>query len=148
MKVIFTEDVPKVGEKWEIKNVATGYARNFLFPKKLAQIATPELVERALVEHKKIEEAGRRKLASVEALITKLDGIELHISAKMDDTGTLFGSVGTKEIIDSLKKAGIDMKDSSFNVQKVIKEKGEHTVVLEFSDGLEAEIKVIIDPQE
>jgi len=148
MKVVLTENVPKLGGKWEVKDVPSGYARNFLFPRKLASPVTPELEERASIEHKKREEAAEKKLASVEALITKLDGIELHIFAKTDDSGTLFGSVGHKEIAEALKKGGIDIDASSFKVQKTLKEKGEHTAVLEFADGLEAEIKVIIDSEE
>lgn len=147
MKVVLTENIPKLGGKWEVKDVSPGYARNFLFPRKLASPATPELEERALIERKKIEETAERKLASVEALITKLDGIELHIFAKADDNGTLFGSVGHKEIAEALKKEGIDIDASSFKVQKAIKERGEHIAVLEFADGLEAEIKVIIDSE-
>ena len=148
MKVILKEHVPKLGQKWDIKEVATGYARNFLFPSKLAEPAVPSLVRRAAQARKHIEDSATRRLKEIEAVIAKLEGVEVLLKAKADENGTLFGSIGEKEIQQALMAYDKTLKDLTFSLKEPIKEVGEHKTTLTFSDGLEVVITIIVEKEE
>ena len=146
MKVILLQDVKKVGKKWEVKNVSDGYARNFLLPKKLARPATPAALKELDQEMSKQEEVATEELQKVEELIASLDGYELVMEEKAGDTGKLYASVNEDKIAKALVKNGFKVKKDSIKLQEPIKEVGEYEIALEFDHGLEAEIKVIIEP--
>jgi large subunit ribosomal protein L9 len=118
MKVILLADVKNVGKKGEVINASDGYARNFLFPRKLAQEATEANLN---VLNQKKETERRKKLAEIEAaqkLADELKGKEVKILAKSGENGRLFGSITSKDVADALsaqfkieidkKKIGVD----------------------------------------
>ena len=148
MKVILKDSVPKLGQKWDIKEVAVGYARNFLFPRKLAEPASPPLVRRAAQERERIEESSEKRLKELEGVIAKLDGVELTIISKAEESGTLFGSVGEKEIHQALAKYDKTLGELLFSIKEPIKNVGEHKVTLIFSEGLEMVITIIVEKEE
>ena len=148
MKVILKDHVPNLGQKWDLKEVAAGYARNFLFPRKLAEPAAPPLVRRAEAERKNIEGSAERRLKELEGVIARLDGVELHVPARAEESGTLFGSVGEKEIRGALVAYDKTLDTLKFSVPEPIKEVGEHKTTLTFSDGLEAIITIIVEKEE
>jgi len=148
MKVIFLQDVKDVAQKGEIKNVAEGFARNFLIPRGLATAATEdnlkELKQRGQVELVKTEQ----ELISIQKLVSKIDGLELSIPAKVNDKGKVFGSVSSIQIANVLKQKGFQIKKSQISLEAPIKEMGEHQVKINFPHGLEAEIIVFITDKE
>ncbi len=147
MKVIITKDIKSLGKAGEIKDVSNGYAKNFLFPNKLAEIATPELIKKAeqnkALEAKKAEE----NLKLVENIISSMDGISIKIKAKANEEGKLFGSISPEMIIDAVKKEIKTVKALKISAASSIKETGEHKVILNFPHGLEAEIVVIVEKE-
>lgn len=147
MKVILLQDVKKVGKKWEVKNVSDGYARNFLLPNKLARPATPMALKELNKEMNKQEEVATEELQKTEELAASLDGYELAMEEKAGDTGKLYASVSDDKILKALAKNGFKVRKDSINLPNPIKEVGEYEVFLEFDHGLEAEIKVIIEPK-
>lgn len=104
MKVILLADVKKIGKKNELVNVADGYARNFLFPKKLAVEASSRSLE--ILENQKEQKAHEVELHREEALkvAKKLEGIVLEFPVKTGEGGKVFGSVSTKAVVDELAK--------------------------------------------
>jgi large subunit ribosomal protein L9 len=144
MQVILLQDVPKIGKQFDIKNVADGYARNFLLPKKLAELATEAalvaLEERRAIAAKKAE----LELSVIQEMVAQLDGQEFEIMAKVDENGKLFGSITPLKIANLLKEKNFDVKKSQIKIENPIKEAGEHEVVLELEHGLEAKIKIIV----
>ncbi|TRZ78281.1 50S ribosomal protein L9 [bacterium] len=149
MKVILTKNVPKIGKAGEIKNVADGYARNMLFPKQLAVLATPE-AERALEFQKelRIKKTGK-VLENVEESVNSLDGMEFTIKAKANEENEkLFGSITEKEIVEAVKHGGIKINKKQVKIEKPIKTTGEHVVLITFEHGLEAQIKIIVEKKE
>lgn len=148
MKVILKENIPKLGQKWDVKEVAVGYARNFLFPRKLAEPAVPSLMLRAEEERKLLTEASGKRLKELEGVIAKLDGVEVRLVAKAEESGTLFGSVGEKEIQQALTKYDKALDNLEFSIKEPIRELGEHKVTLGFIEGLEASITVIVEKEE
>lgn len=144
MKVILLKDVEKLGSKFDVKDVADGYARNFLFPNELAEPAT----EAALKQLEQQKEAEVKKaeadLALTESLVSQLDGQEIEISSKVDDGGKLYGSITAAKIAKTLKEKGFNVKSKQIKLAEPIKETGEFEVTLELPHGLEAMVKIIV----
>ena len=142
MKVILLADVKGHGKKGELCNVSDGYARNFLFPKKLAieadSTALNELKnrEQAAAHHKQEEIKAAKELAS------KLEGKTVTISAKAGSNGKLFGSVTSKEIAAEIKKSlGVEIDRKKMSVAD-IKNFGEYTAEIKLYVGITAKITV------
>ncbi|MEK7071780.1 MAG: 50S ribosomal protein L9 [Patescibacteria group bacterium] len=144
MKVILLKDVEKIGKKHEIKEVAQGFARNFLIPNSLAKIATKEaliwLETQKEIEAKKAEE----ELKIFQDKATALDGQEITMIAKAGDEGQMFESINAVKIAEKLKEAGFEIKKSQIVLEEPIKIFGEFPVKIKLEHNLEAEIKVII----
>lgn len=133
MKVILLYDVPKFGRKFEIKSVSDGYAKNFLLNKKLALIATPEIVKKMEAEKRKIEEG---KITFQTEAIKKLSALcEVSISAKASESGSLFSGIKGREILELInKKAGLGLLDENLIYEKPIKQTGEHILSLKIGE--------------
>lgn len=144
MKVILLQDVEKVGKKYDIKNVADGYARNFLFPKNLAKLATKKAIEWLRVQKEILEKKAEQALMGAQEIATKIEGLEVIISVKVGEENQLYESVTSQKVLDKLKELGFEIKKSQINLEKPIKELGEFPVKVTFEHNLEIEIKVII----
>ena len=114
MKIILTKNVPNLGTKGDIKNVSEGYVRNFLFPQKLAIIAT----EMAIQEHQKKSKnkvsGDAKKMDEDSALLNKINNKEIIIKAKTSTKGTLFKAITEKDVALEIKRQlgyNIDEKD-------------------------------------
>ena len=142
MKVILLADVKGHGKKGELCNVSDGYARNFLFPKKLAI----EADNAALNELKNREEAAahhkQEEINAAKATADALNGKEVVIKAKAGSNGKLFGSVTSKEIAAEIKKnIGVEIDRKKMSVAD-IKNFGEYTAEIKLYVGITAKITV------
>jgi len=144
MKIILLEDVKNLGKKGEIKEVADGYAKNFLFPRNLAVLATSQKIKEVEEKQKAQEKKAEAELKTFQKLAEKLDGYELEIKAKATKEGKLFGSLDKEKIAKLLQKNNFSIEPSQIKLEKPIKEIGEYEVFLEFPHGLEAKIRVIV----
>lgn len=142
MKVVLLQDVKGHGKKGELCNVSDGYARNFLFPKKLAveadNAALNELKNReeSIAHHKKEEINAAKETAS------KLEGKTVTIIAKAGQGGRLFGSVTSKEVAAEIKKSlGIEIDKKKMSVPD-IKNFGEYTAEIKLYQGIVAKLTV------
>lgn len=103
MKVILLADVKKVGKKGEIIEVSSGYANNFLFPKKLAVMFTPrgeEILAEEVEDKRKIEE---NKMQSAREIAKQLENVTLEFKAKVGKDGKMFGTISLKQVEEELK---------------------------------------------
>jgi len=137
--VVLLKDVEKLGREGEIKEVAEGYARNFLIPQNFAKFAS----EQAVMD----VEADQMELEETQKVAEQLDGRELFIKVKEKD-GTLFGSVNEKTIAKTLTDEGLKIQASNIKLKEPIKEVGDYDVNVNLDHGLEANIKVILIPEE
>lgn len=144
MKVILLEDVKDVGKKFEVKEVADGFARNFLFAKALAKPATEEAMEWLAVQKELLSNVAEGELKLVQETASKIDDLEVALAVKVGDEGQLFESVNSQKIVDRLKELGFTVKKSQVKLADPIRELGEFPVKISFDHNLEAEIKVII----
>ena len=145
MRVILLKDIENLGKKNEIKEVAAGYARNFLIPKGLVQLATAENME--WLESKKQEEAEKaeEELKKTQEMVSKIDGLEIVFPKKITKAGKVFGSITAGKIADKLEAKGFNIKKSQINLEDPIKDVSECPVKISFPHGLEAEIRVIVE---
>ncbi|KUO78078.1 MAG: 50S ribosomal protein L9 [Desulfosporosinus sp. BRH_c37] len=143
MKVILQADVKGTGKKGQVFEVADGYARNFLFPKKLAIEATSGNIQD--ITHKKALE-DRRKEKEKEAavqLAAKLNTLQIEVKTKTGEGGRLFGSVTSKEIADALKKQhGVEVDKRKVELKEPIKALGNFEVHVKVYADVIATLKV------
>ena len=147
MKVILLKDVPKVGQKYDIKNVADGYAMNMLLPRGLAKTATPQALEQ--IETMKKADLAERQIQG-ELLAKNLETIKdltLRLKEKANDKGHLFAGV-TKEMLaeEILKVARLNIPPESIQLPKPLKEIGEYKIAVE-ALGKKAEFNVVVESQ-
>lgn len=129
MKVIFLQDVPNVGKKYEVKNVSDGYARNFLMPKKLAEIATDKIIKSAEKLKKQHDEEVRIKHDILEKNIKNLEGLRVVVYGKTNEKGHLFSIIHADDISKALKEQHrLDIPGKLVEIENPIKETGEHKV--------------------
>jgi len=150
MEVILLQDVDKLGAKGEIANVADGYARNFLFPRKLAEMATPAriAVVRQMMEEKAAH--ARREAERADETRDMLSKTVLTIPAPVGSGDRLFGSVTTQDVADAIfaaRKVRIDKRN--IELEEPIKTVGTFMVKVDVHSSVEpAEVKVMIVPEE
>lgn len=144
MEVILNQDVKSLGKKGEKVSVAEGYARNFLFPRKLAV----EVSAQSITELKNREASNQHKIdteiANAKAAASKLSGKELKVTAKAGANGKLFGSVTSKEVAAEIKKQlGIDI-DKRKIVMNDIKAFGTFECEVRLYQGISAKLNVVV----
>ena len=147
MKVVLLKDVEKLGREGEIKEVAEGYARNFLIPQNFVKPATEQAIQEVELRKEKKTKSDQMELAEVQKIAEQLDGRELFIKVKEKD-GTLFGSVNEKTIAKTFADEGLKIDPKKVKLEEPIKDVGDYDVKLELDHGLEANIKVILVPEE
>ena len=148
MKVILLQDVKSVGKKGEVVNASDGYARNFLFPKKLAQEANDVNMH---ILNKKNEADRKKKLAEIEEaqkVANDLKDKEVVIYAKSGDNGRLFGAITTKDISQEMEKQLNITIDKKKIVVNTIKTMGSYDVEVKLYPEISTKIKVIIKEQQ
>jgi len=143
MKVVLIQDVKGVGKIDDIKEVSEGYARNFLFPKHLAVLASDKTLKELNDRKRKESKRAEEDLHEQQALATKLDGIEIVFKEKASEKNLLYSAVTPVKVVDKLKTMDIII-DKKQIVMEPIKTLGEFTVKIKFPHNLEAKIKIIV----
>lgn len=145
MKVILQQDVKGQGKKGQMIDVSDGYARNFLFPRKLAVQATADSINAMRVAEKAKAAALERDKANAKALGEKLDGMAVTIAAKAGANGRLFGAVTSKEISDALKaQHGVEIEKNKIVQAEPIKSYGKFDVKCRLGFEISGIIHVIV----
>lgn len=144
MKIILIKDVEKLGKKYEIKEVSSGYARNYLIPKDLAIQASEKLLKWAEAQREKEEKKADGKLKKVSEFVSAIDGLEIEITVKVGKEDQFFEKINQQKISEGLKELGFEIKKSQIELEKPLEELGEFPVKIKFEHNLEAEVKIII----
>jgi large subunit ribosomal protein L9 len=144
MKVILLKSIKSLGQAGEVKNVANGYAHNFLFPQKLAEMANSENIGASKQLKQKKEKEAIKGLEEVEELVGKIDGQTIEFKEKTNEEGKLYAAITTSKIVKKLKEKGFNINKKQIAMPEPIKEMGEHSVKINLDHELEAEIAVII----
>jgi large subunit ribosomal protein L9 len=142
VKVVFLQDLPNVAQAGDIKEVASGYARNFLIPKRLAVVAragTPNVV------------AARQEKTAAELaeLANKLDGLEINLKARAGAKDRLYGAITTADIASELNEiAGLAIDKRKIELAKPIHQLGSYEVTIRLAKEITPKIKVIVSEEE
>lgn len=149
IEVMLMDNVKKLGKSGEIVKVAPGYARNFLFPKGIAAVAT-EAAKRRLkkLEAERAARAAEEKKAALE-VAKKLDHLEITVSAHTTDGKKLYGSVGVSDIIAAIEaNRGIKIERSQLEIEDSLKEVGEYEPSIDLGHGVVVKFKITILDEE
>lgn len=146
MKIVFLTDVKNIGKKGEVKNVADGFARNFLFPQKMAELATDMVVQKNQLEMKKNMQIQEAALKKVQDLADNLSGSEIVVKAKTKK-GKLFGAISKKKIVKELEKKEIFVEEKAVALKEAIKEEGEYEIKVELGHGIETVFNLKIESE-
>jgi large subunit ribosomal protein L9 len=132
MKVILKKDVSGVGKKYDIKEVADGYANNYLIPNRLAEYAGPEAVKKAQMARAAVEEEMKVQDSLMAKQIEALKGVKVVLDKKANEKGHLFEKIHTEDIVAALKEqARIEISSDSIKMPEPVKEIGDHVLFVE-----------------
>ncbi len=149
MNVIFLQDVAEKAHAGEVKRVADGYARNYLLPKKLAEVVTPEIMKR-VNKIKSVGDAQRlRETETMEVLAQLLDNTEISVMARVTPTGRYYGAISNTHIADTLaSKIGREIERRLVESIEPIREPGEYEISLKLSADIQATIRISAEAEE
>ena len=143
MKVILLADIKGVGKKDEVINASDGYARNFLFPKKLALEANKENMAKLKAKNDSKAYQKEMDIKAAQEIATKLNTISMKMIVKAGENGKIFGGVTAKEIAENLKKEyNIEIDKKKVLLPETIKTIGTHTVEIKLYEGIIAKLKL------
>ena len=148
MKVILLDKIMRLGDIGDVVNVKSGFARNFLIPQKKAMFANDENIK--IVEAKKAELATESEDLKVkaQAAADSVSGKEIVIKVSVSEEGTMYGSIGTREIEEACQQADIQIDKSQIQLPEgPIKEIGEHSVSISFHQEVTTEIIVKVESE-
>ena len=147
MKVILLADIKGVGKKDEVINASDGYARNFLFPKKLALEANKENMAKLKAKNDSKAYQKEMDIKAAKEIATKLNTISMKMIVKAGENGKIFGGVTAKEIAENLKKEyNIEIDKKKVLLPETIKTIGIHTVEIKLYEGIIAKLKLNVVP--
>lgn len=145
MKVILLSDIKGVGKKDQVIEASDGYARNYLFPKKLAVEANNSNMSKLKAKQESNQFRKDTEKKEAEEIAKKLKGIMLKVRVKAGENGKIFGGVTSKEISEGLKKDyNIDVDKKKINLSDTIKNLGTITVDIKLYEGVIGRLKVDI----
>jgi len=149
MKIILTQDVPKLGTSGTVQDVAPGYARNFLIPQGMAVVATKGSIKQ--VEERQAAEARRiaKQEEELRGLSDRLQGMRVQIEARVGERGRLFGSITSADIADALTaQVGEEIDRRKIDLDEPIRTVGEHQVMIRLVGRLQPTVNVVVwDPE-
>lgn len=148
MKVIFMQDVAGVAKKNDVKEVSSGYAANFLFPKGFAKVATPEAIKKAEFEKANSIAKKEELKENAKEIGAKLQGLKLVFKGKVGDSGNLYGAIAEKDIMEKIEKeAKVELAKKNVKMEKHIKTLGEHEVEIKISEEVSVKVKVVVEEE-
>ncbi|MFP3881522.1 MAG: 50S ribosomal protein L9 [Actinomycetota bacterium] len=147
MKLILTADVDPLGKRGDVVDVADGYARNYLLPKQKAIKANEGALRQAEAVREARLEAERRAKEEAENIATQLVGSRIVLAAQAGDEGQLYGSVGTADIVEGIKRfTGVELKKEQVELAAPIKAIGLHEIHVKAHEEVEFPLTVDIIP--
>lgn len=147
MKVILTNNVEALGVKGDVVDVADGYARNYLVPKKLAVKASEGALRQADAMREARIQAEQQELESAQSLATSLADTRVVVAARAGDAGNLFGSIGATDVAAAIVKfTGIEIDKKIIDIDDPIKEIGLHTVMIRPHADVEVGVTLDVIP--
>ena len=147
MKVILTADVTTLGKSGELKNVADGFARNFLIPQKLAVPASGGAFRAWQHDIASREEKRTRERQEAEIYAQRISSTTLTMGVKVGEGGRLYGSITSKDIADALGRRGIIVDRHKVDLDEPLKSLGTYKVAVKVYAGMSPEVTILVEPK-
>ena len=145
MKVILLKDIPGTGKKGEVKDVADGFARNFLLRKTIARPANPRAMAELAALKKKMTKEAEVELKDQQHAASVLDGQLIEVSGKVNEQGTLYAAISGTTLAKTVReKFGVTVSPHQFSLPNPLKEVREYEIQVTFSHGLEVGLTVSV----
>jgi large subunit ribosomal protein L9 len=147
VKVILTQDVASLGKSGELKDVADGYARNFLIPRKLAVPAAGGAYRAWQHDIASREDKRQREREEAEIAATRIGSTTLTMGVKVGEGGKLYGSITAKDIADALARRGIEIDRHKIDLDEPLKSLGTYKVAIKVFSGMAPEVTIVVEPK-
>lgn len=149
MKIILTQDVPGLGHMGEIRQVADGYARNYLIPRGMAVLASPGAIKQVQLRHKAEEKRSQRLKLEAEEFARRLGELTLRFRARVGESQRLYGSITSADIVEAIEEqTGQVIDKRKVELEHSIRELGEHHVPIKLMSDVTAHVRVVVEPEE
>jgi large subunit ribosomal protein L9 len=146
VKLLLKESIKNVGRVGDVVEVSPGYARNYLIPHDLAVQPTPSNIRKIEERKKEIEKQEREARAQQEALLKRLEGVEVMVERRANEQGHLFGSVSATDISKALQAQGFNVEPGDVNLPGKLDRIDKYAVTIKFAEDLAGEVKVWVNP--
>jgi len=144
MKVILLTDVPKVGNRYDVKDFKEGYAQNVLLAKGLAELATPQALAKIAARKADMDRKKESEMKSFNELISSVNNKVIVIKVKSNEKGHLFKAVSPKDVVDAIKKSsGVEVDEDTI-VLDHIKELGSYNVLIK-KNGRQGKCQIVVE---
>ncbi|MCX6571859.1 MAG: 50S ribosomal protein L9 [Candidatus Aminicenantes bacterium] len=148
MKVILKQDVEKLGRRGDVINVAPGFGRNYLIPRKMALAVTPTNIKMVEIERQALKKKVEVERKSFQSLTQKLNQVSLTFTRRAGEKDIIFGSVSSGDVKEALDGLGYDIDKKKILLDEPIKRLGNFSVPIKISHDDRAEIKVVVAREE
>jgi large subunit ribosomal protein L9 len=148
MKVILKQDVEKLGRRGDVVNVAPGFGRNYLIPRKMALAVTPTNVKMIEIERQALKKKVEIERKAFQSLAQKLNQVSLTFTRRAGEKDVIFGSVSSGDVKEALDGLGYDIDKKKILLDDPIKRLGHFAVPIKISHDDRAEIKVVVAREE
>jgi len=146
MKVLLTRDVEKLGKAGMVKTVADGYARNYLIPHGLAVFASAGALKQAETVRKAEEKRQTLLVAEASSIAEKLSGVTLRFQTRASESGKLYGSITTRQVVEELERVtGLGVDKRKIDLREPIRSLGLHTVRVHLATDLNPSFDVLVE---
>ena len=147
VEVLLQQSVKHLGLVGDVVKVKPGYARNYLFPKRLGVPATEDAKRQIARRAAKVREAEAQRLAEIAELVGRLQGLEFNITMKADPNGNLYGSVNAGKIVEMAEEQGVTIAEKDVRLDAPIKTVGQHKVKIHVRDDEFGEVLVAVEAE-
>lgn len=149
MNVLLLQDVERLGQAGEVKRVADGYARNYLFPRELAVLATPGAVRQAEKQQKAEIRREAQAITEAQILAAKLDGVTVTFQARAGEADRLYGSITNINIAEALaEEIGQEVDRRKIELDEPLKDLGTHAITIRLAAEAEAKVTVVVERED
>lgn len=148
MKVILKQDVEKLGRRGDVVNVAPGFGRNYLIPRKMAIAVTPTNIKMIEIERAALKKKAEAERKSFQSLVEKLNQVTLTFTRRAGEKDVIFGSVSAGDVKEALDGLGFEVDKKKILLDEPIKRLGNFAVPVKISMDDRAEIKVVVAREE
>ena len=145
--VLLREDVDNLGARGEIVKVKSGFARNYLLPRKLAVVATAGNVKQIEAERAALMKKEAREKGTAEQQAAQMGALRLEFTRKVGEHGILYGSVTSMDVAEALRERGYEIDRRRIQLREAIKETGEFTVNVKLHREVIVEVPVVVSPE-